>query len=194
MILLGSSLHHTSVVGIQTGGVIGTTGQPVIDPAKLTIFAYGITGAVTGQQPCYVLTRDIREFSAMGLIIDSADEFVERGDVVALDALLDLQFLLVGMRVQDEKGKKLGKVSDFTLDVASYYVQQLVVKRPLLSSLNDTELIVHRTQIIEINNDAIVVHSEAKAPEPERAEVPGSYINPFRKPGEVAAESTRSNT
>ena len=33
----------------------------------------------------------------------------------------------------------------------------------------------------EINNDAIVVHSEAKVPEPELHEVVGSYVNPFRK-------------
>ncbi len=189
MILLGSSLQRASAVSIQTGGVIGTTSRPIIDPAKLTIIAYEITGAITGQQPSYILTQDIRELSDMGLIVDSADELVAPGDVVALDTILSLRFTLVGMRVQDERGKKLGKVGDFTIDVASYYIQQLVVKRPLMSSLTDTELIIHRTQIIEINNEAIVVHSEAKAPEPERAEVTGSYINPFRKPTEAASES-----
>lgn len=188
MILLGSALQHAAIVSIQTGSVIGVTNHAIIDPAQLTIFAYEVTGPMIAEHPSYMLTRDIRELSDMGAIIDSADEFVTHGDVIALDTLVDLRFHLVGMRVQDEKGKKLGKVSDFTLDVSSYYIQQLVVKRPLMNSLTDTELLVHRTQIIEINNEAIVVHSQAAAPEPERSEVIGSYINPFRKQSEATPE------
>lgn len=188
MILLGSTLQKTPVVGIQTGSVIAHAHRAIVDPGKLTVFAYEVTGPLVPQHPSYLLTRDIRELSNLGAIIDSVDELVADGDVIALNELVTLNFNPVGMRVQDEKGNKLGKVSDYTLDVGSYYVQQLVVKRPLINSLNDTELLVHRTQIIEINNSAIVVHSAAKAPEPQRNEVLGSYINPFRKQNEVSEQ------
>lgn len=188
MILLGSTLANSPIVGIQTGSVIATAHRAVVDPAKLNVFAYEVSGPLISQHPTYLLTRDIRELSEMGAIVDSADELIVSGDVIALDELEKVGFEPLGMRVQDEKGKKLGKVSDFTIDVGSYYIQQLIVKRPLMASFNDTELLVHRTQIIEINNDAIVVHSEAKAPEPERAQVVGSYVNPFRKPSKSAPE------
>ena len=85
------------------------------------------------------------------------------------------------MPVTNERRQKLGKVIDFTIETAGFVVQQLTIRRPLFRSLNDTELLIHRSQIIEINNDAIVVHSEAKAPEPELHEVVGRYVNPFRK-------------
>jgi len=192
MILLGSNLIKSSVVGIQTGSVIGTIHRAIIDPAKLNIFAYEVIGPLVTVRPTYLLARDIRELSDMGAIIDSVDEFIIAGDVIALDKLEALRFNPVSMRVQDEKGKKLGKVADFTIDMGSYYIQQLVVKRPLMNSLGDTELLVHRTQIIEINNDAIVVHSQAAAFEPERNQVVGSYINPFRKPGESVPEQSTS--
>lgn len=188
MILLGSTLNQTPIVGIQTGSVIANLVRAIVDPAKLNIFAYEVTGPLITRHPTYLLTRDIRELSDLGAIVDSADEFVIDGDVFALDDVSKLHFELLNRRVQDEKGKKLGKVSDYTIDVGSYYIQQLVVKRPLMNSLNDTELLIHRTQIIEINNDAIVVHSQAKAPEPERGEVLGSYINPFRTQSESAPE------
>jgi sporulation protein YlmC with PRC-barrel domain len=103
-----------------------------------------------------------------------------------LDELEKLHFNLSGMQVVDETRKKLGKVVDYTIDMGSFYIQQLTVRRPLMHSFNDTELIIHRTQIIEINNDAIVVHSQAKEPEPERAEVIGSYVNPFRKQADIS--------
>jgi hypothetical protein len=92
------------------------------------------------------------------------------------------------MLVTDEKRRKLGHIIDYTLDTDGFFVQQLTVRRPFLRSLNDTELLIHRSQIIEINDKAIVVHSEAKIPEPERSEVVSSYINPFRK-NETASES-----
>src|SRR5690606_17366160 len=101
-------------------------------------------------------------------------------DVIKIHDIYNLNFNLVGMHVMDERRNKLGKVIDFTLDTSGFIVQQLSVKRPLFHTFSDTELLIHRTQIIEINDDAIVVHSEAKAPELERHQVPGSYINPFR--------------
>ena len=54
--------------------------------------------------------------------------------------------------------------------------------------LTDPELLIHRSQIIEINGEAIVVHSKAEAPEHTRVTAPGSYVNPFRK-AKTATES-----
>lgn len=190
MILLGSNLLRAPVVSIQTGAIVGLTNRPVIDPGQLAIVAYGIEGPLITKRPTYIRVVDIRELSDTGIIIDSVDEFVYPGDVIKLDEVEKFHFNLQGMHVVDEKRKKLGRVVDYTIDMGSFYIQQLTVRRPLMQSLNDTELLIHRTQIIEINNDAIVVHSAAKIPEPERAEVLGSYINPFRKQAEDAPEIT----
>lgn len=189
MILLGSTLLKVPVVSIQTGGVVGTMTRALIDPAKLTVVAYQVEGPLIPKQATYLRVADIRELSDMGAIIDSVDEFIAAGDVIKIDELEKLNFNLLGMKVVDEKNKKLGKIIDYTIDMASFYIQQLTVRRPLIHSMNNTELLIHRTQIIEINNDAIVVHSQAKAPEPERAEVLGSYVNPFRKPADATPES-----
>lgn len=186
MIVLESTLKNIPVMGVQTGGELAQLSTPVIDPATLSIVAYAVSGRLLSHHPTYLRIADIRELSDIGVIVDSIDEFVIQGDVIKIDEMLRLQFSLTDMRVRDEKGTNLGKVTDFTIDTGSFYIQQLTVRRPLLHSLTDTELLVHRTQIIEINDKAIVVHSQAKAPEPERTEVVGSYVNPFRKPDSVA--------
>lgn len=186
MILLESTLGNIPILGVQTGSELARLSIPVIDPAKLSIVAYVVSGRLLSHHPTYLRIADIRELSDIGVIVDSIDEFVEPGDVIKLDEIARLGFTLTDMRVRDEKGTNLGKVVDFTIDTGSFYIQQLTVRRPLIRSLTDTELLVHRTQIIEINDKAIVVHSQAKAPEPERTEVVGSYVNPFRKPDSVA--------
>ena len=192
MILLGSTLINAPVIGLQTGAELARTKAPIIDPASLTILAYELEGPLLAEHPSLLRLADVRELSSMGLIVDSSDEFVLPEDVIKLGEIYKLNFALVGMNVTDEKRSKLGKVVDYTLDTGGFIVQQLTVRRPLLQSLNDTELLIHRSQIIEINDSAIVVHSEAKAPEPELHEVVGSYVNPFRK-SEPAQESTDTN-
>lgn len=181
MLLLGSRLLNTPVLSLQTGGEIARTVQPVIDPANLGVVAYTVDTKLLHGRQYFVRPADVRELSDIGMIIDSIDELVSEGDVIKLDEMYALGFMLEGMSVRDETGKKLGKVVDYTLDTISFIAQQLTVKRPLLKSFNDTQLLVHRSQIIEINNDAIVVHSRAKAPEHTRLSTPGAYVNPFRK-------------
>ena len=181
MILLGSTLSNAPVMGLQTGGELARAQQPIIDPADLSIVAYELTGPLIAHRTLLLRVADIRELSSVGFIIDSADEFVAPDDVIKLNEIYALGFRLIGISVIDEKRRKLGKVVDFTLETGGFIIQQLTVKRPMLRSLNDTELLIHRSQIIEINDNAIVVHSAARAPEPELTEVVGSYVNPFRK-------------
>lgn len=187
MILLGSSIANASIMSLQTGGEIAKAIKPIVDPADLSIVAYEVDSHIA---PKHSLIRlaDIRELSDMGMIVDSIDELIEANDVLKVKELFDLNFQPVGMNVTDEKRRKLGKITDFTVETGGFIIQQLIVRRPLIKRLNDTELVIHRSQIIEINPNSIVVHSTADVPEPERSEVSGSYINPFRKPTEAAHE------
>lgn len=181
MILLGSRLLNLPIMSLQTGSELAKTKQPVIDPASLKIIAYEIDGPLLEPTQSLLRLADVRELSDIGMIIDSSDEFVSSSDVITLKDVYDLQFRLLGMQVRDEKGGKLGKISDYTIETDSFIIQQLTVKRPFLKSFSDTELLIHRSQIIEINNESIVVHSESKVDEREVAAQKGSYVNPFRK-------------
>lgn len=170
-------------MGLQTGSELARTSQPVIDPHTLEVLAYEVEGQLLDQHPSLLRIADVREFSDIGIIVDSSDEFVSPDDIIKLGEIYRLHFDIMGMSVIDEKKHKLGKVNGYTLDTNGFMIQQISVKRPLFKSLNDTELLIHRTQITEINNEAIVVHSEAKIPEPIMDSVRTAYVNPFRKKG-----------
>lgn len=193
MILLGSSLTNAPVMGIQTGSELARTARPIIDPGTLGVVAYELQGPLLAHdKPTLLRIADVRELSDVGMIVDSSDEFITPDDVIKIGETYRLGFNLVGMPVTDEKRHRIGKVIDFTLETGGFIIQQMTVRRPIFQSLNDTELIIHRSQIIEINNDAIVVHSEAKAPEPELHEVVGSYVNPFRKSNPAESNTDRN--
>lgn len=180
MLLLGSRLIGTPVMGLQTGTKLAITKTPVIDPSNLKIIAYEVDGQLLSERPSFIRTADVRELSDIGMIIDSNDEFVGVDDVIHISEIYRLGFNLIGINVIDEFGKKLGKVEDYNLDINDYIVKQLNVKRGILKSLSETNLLIHRSQIIEINDDAIIVKSAAEKIESTQKTNQLSYLNPFR--------------
>lgn len=192
MLLLGERLTNIPILSLQMGGKIAQTATPVIDPRNLTIIAYRVSGHPYDHHPSYVRIADVRELSNLGMIIDSEDEIVGDSDVIKLKEVLDFAFDLVGMKVVDTRGKKLGKVEDYTVDTDSFVIQQLAIKGGLFSALSRTGHMVHRSQITEINDTAIVVKSgEITLNSLETSgEIHRTYTNPFRSVGEPQPEAS----
>jgi uncharacterized protein YrrD len=181
MLIAGSRLIDAPVMGLQTGSELARISDAIIDPQSLAIVAYELSGKLLDLHPSLLRIDDVREFSDIGVIVDSSDEFVTPKDIIKLNEIYELHFKPIGMPVLDEKRHKLGKVVGYTIETGGFVIQQLTIKRPLLKSINETELLIHRTQITEINNQAIIVHSQAKIPEPVMQSVRNAYNNPFRK-------------
>jgi len=184
MLVLGTRLNETPVMSLQTGTRLAQTGTPLINPANLKIIAFKLEGPLLTEHPSFLRTADIREIGAIGMIIDSSDELIGLEDVIKIKELYELNFSLIGMNVIDEHKHKLGKVDGYTVETSSFVIQQLNVKRGLLKGLNDTGLLVHRSQITEINDTTIVVKTTAKkiSPDPVLRATRHDYINPFRNP------------
>ena len=180
MLISGDRLLNTPVLGLQTGSELARTKHVVIDPANLKVHAYELHGPLLTIHPTLLRIVDVREISDIGLIVDSSDEFIGLSDVIKITEIYNLHFGLVGMSVIDTKKHKLGKVNGYTINTVDFLVHQISIKRPLLKSLGDTELLIHRSQITEINDDAIIVRSETAVPEPLLDSVRRSYVNPFR--------------
>lgn len=186
MLILGSKLINTPVLGLQTGSQLALTSEPLVDPKNLQIVAFKLESPLFDDPSVDTLLRvaDIRELSKIGFIIDSADEFISPTDVIKINEIYNYGFNLIGLKVIDQKKNKLGIIQDFTLNLNNFIISQLIVKRPLLKSFNDPELTINRNQIYEINDDHIVVKSETEPAKTEAATVQAAfspnYVNPFR--------------
>lgn len=186
MLIPFDRLLKTPVMSLQTGAELATISRILIDPRDLTIVAYELEGPVLDERPSFLRPVDVRELSNLGLIVDSSDEFVGLEDVIRIKQVHGYDFELIGLDVIDDKKKKLGKVQGFNVDSASFSVQQLVVRRPLLKSFGETDLLIHRTQVIEVRESYVKVKSTATH-EPIREAV-REYANPFRA-GNVQPEA-----
>ncbi len=191
------------VLSLHVGGAIAKTTHAIIDPENLGVVAYELDGPIIKNDPevgDILDVKDIRDLSNDGIIVDSADRFTTRDEVIKFDKIMKLHFNLVGLKVVTQSGKKVGKISDYTLDSESMIIYQLIVQRPFVSSLIDPTLTINRSQIIEIDDFKVTIrHDKAqikiKEDKKKAAEdfVP-NFTNPFRKPAYTEDESTASSS
>ena len=190
MLLPSTRFIDTPVMSLQTGSELGRTVRPIINPRELSIVAFELHGINLDFDPSLLRINDIREIGPMGIIIDSSDELISVSDVIKIKEIYELNFELVGLKVIDDKKRNIGKVTGFTLDASSFFIQQLQVKRPLLKSFGDTEFLIHRSQVVKITDDYLVVKSPDIRHKEAVAEPTGQmFENPFRKPAQPAPET-----
>ena len=187
MLINSARLIGCPILSLHVGGRIASVVDIIVDPNTLKIAACRVDGPLVGREVGDILPMtSVREFSRLGMIVDSADEFVEVDDIVRIKELLELNFSLTGLKVETKKGHKLGKVSGFTVNPEDWQIQQLIVQRPVMQSFLDPELMIARSQISEINDYKIIVKdSKEKAKTKAKASTEKfspNFINPFREP------------
>ena len=190
MLLPSTRFIDSPVMSLQTGSELGRIVRPIINPRELSIVAFELHGINLDYDPSLLRINDIREIGPMGMIIDSSDELISVSDVIKIKEIYELNFELVGLKVIDDKKRNVGKVTGFTLDASSFFIQQLQVKRPLLKSFGDTEFLIHRSQVVKITDDYLLVKSPDIRHKEAVAEPTGQmFENPFRKPAQPAPET-----
>lgn len=193
MLVMNSRLIGAPVLSVQAGGPIGRIVDAIVDPDNLSVIAFHVDGPPINKQQNILDVRSVREYSSYGFVIDDIDELVSPDDVIRINNILKLNFNLLSLKVETKKGSKLGKVQDFTLTSEDFIIQQIIVKRPMIKSLNDPELTIPRSEIVEITDYKIIVKEEEKTikKKAEKQEFVPNFVNPFREsqPGFAPADT-----
>lgn len=193
MLVYYSKLIGTPILSMQAAGAIGQISKVVVDPEGLKIIAFVINGPSKSANLLDV--QSVREYSSLGMVIDSEDELVGPTDIVKLQKVLELNFDLLTLKVETKKHTKLGHIIDFTVTEEDFVVKQLIVKRPTLKSLVDPELTIPRSEIIEVTDYKIIVKDEEKTirARAEKEDFIPNFVNPFRKT-ELSPSPARTKT
>lgn len=181
MLIEGSKLLKYPILSLHTASRIAEVKGLVIDPNFLKVVAFEIS-AVSSRQSLFLEASSVREFSKMGMIVDSDEEFVEKDDVIKLKETIDLGFSLDNMKVISKKKAMLGRIEDFIINTEDFQIMQLVVKRPIYKALIDPELVIGRSDIHEINDSEIIVKSEEGTimKKSGTLDFVPNFVNPFK--------------
>ena len=196
MLLLRDRLEAVPLMSLQTGVEVGRTQKAIIDPRRMNIVAFYCDGPHIDIHPAVIHVSDIREFSNIGMIIDSADSIMSPDELVRLQEVLKFRFELEGKRVVEEGGHKLGKVDDYTVDSQSFYIQKLHIRPNLWQSFSAAEMLIDRSQIVRVTDSEIIIkRATVQDHAHDEAAHRLAIDNPFRKAHpqpEVAKSQTDS--
>lgn len=181
MLTMIDNVIGVPVMSLQTGTRLAHTSDVIVDPRQLTIAALYVEGPLVSVRPSVVYPSDIREISDIGFIVDSDSKLMPLDGLVRLQEIIDFDFVLKGARVVDEDGKKHGKVSNYAIDPESFTIQQLYTTESLFRSFSNVGRIIHRSQIVAIHENVVVIKSTATkvSADTSLASSP-SFVNPFR--------------
>lgn len=193
MLIEGSKLLNYPILGLHTASRIAEVKALVVDPNFLKIVAFEIS-AVSSKQRLFLDVTSVREFSKMGMIVDSDEEFIEQDDVIKLKETIELGFVLENMKVVTKKKTMLGRVEDFMVTTDDFQIMQLIVKRPIYKALIDPELVIGRSEIHEINDNEIIVKSEESTimKKSGTLDFVPNFVNPFKDGKYIARGNSTS--
>jgi len=160
MLVLKKALENKPIASVQSGHRVAVSGEMIIDPRNLKIFAFHVSSPQ--KQDLVLHTEDIRGVTPQGMIIDDNDQLMSfDDDLVRLKKVTDINFKLIDKPVYTEHKKKIGKVVDFVTETDGFQIMKLHVTRPLVKSLGTSQLIIDRSQIVQVTDDKIIVKSTA---------------------------------
>jgi len=153
MLILASKFTAVPILSLRVGGRIATTVTAIINPNNLHIDGFYCQPG-NQQEQLILLDMHIRDLAHKGIIIDDHNVLSEPDDLVRLKEILDINYSLIGKNVLVNK-KKVGKVRDYSFDQASLFIQKIYVQPSLWKTINLSDLIFDRKNIVEVTDKYI---------------------------------------
>lgn len=156
MLRLSETLIGKPIMSLRTGQPVATTTGALINPNNLKIEGFYCVDRFDRSE-LLLLYQDIRDVIAQGFVINDHDVLAKPEDLVRLKKLIDLRFNLKGMQVVTVGHHRLGKISDYAVEVETMYIQKLYVTQGFMKGLTGGNLGIDRSQVHEITNTKVIV-------------------------------------
>jgi sporulation protein YlmC with PRC-barrel domain len=161
MLQLSSVFANKPVLSLRTGMPIAQVTAPLINPNNLKIEGFFCEDRFNKEE-LVLLYQDIRDTLAQGFVVNDHDVLTPSDELVRLQDMIKLRFVLIGKPVETVSKEKVGKVNDYATEMTTMYVQKLYVSQSLLKNFMGGSLSVDRTQINEITPKRIIINELLK--------------------------------
>ena len=157
MLRLSGTIINKPVMSLRTGSPVAQVFAALINPDNLRIEGLYCTDRFSNET-LILLKQDIRELVDKGYIINDHSVLSEPNDLIRLSDIINLNYQLIGKSVITISKDRVGKVSDYAVDVESMYIQKIYVSQTILKSFTNGNLSIDRLQVQEVTDKKIVIN------------------------------------
>lgn len=161
MLQLSNSLLNKAVLSLRTGAPVAQITSAIINPDNLKVEGFYCEDRYS-KKTLVLLTQDIRDTMPKGYVINDHDVLTEPEELVRLKKVLEIGYVLPGKQVITIDKVKVGKVSDYAVDVSSMYIQKIYVAQSILKSFTGGSLSIDRNQVNEVTPKSIIINELTK--------------------------------
>jgi len=133
--------------------LIAVVHEAILDPSTLQVVLFSLRGSRDTSAKHYVRAQQSHIAAGVTLIIKTSDNIGSADDFVREKLLLEKTCTLFGYLVVTSSGKKLGRVTDYSLSSQLMRVEKLHVMPPLWQRLHSAERILPRSIILDVDMD-----------------------------------------
>jgi uncharacterized protein YrrD len=160
-------LKASDVVGRQItvrdgGQIVGKIKDLVVDQTGRQVIGIVVSDGVFSAARV-VVWKAVQAFGPDTVIIDSAASVVKAEDVPDIQAVLDKQTRIKGLKLVTTTGKELGKIADFTFDETAGDVAGFELSSGLFSDAFEGTPFLPIPPAIELGKDVAFVAPEVEA-------------------------------
>lgn len=156
-----SKLLNLEIASFQDWAKIGTATEYLLNKEKLKIDIVRVKKK-NDKNYYYLTANDIRSINEKLLIVDSAQDLSGEDDLVRYKGMIAENIILLGSKVIDEDGKKIGNVKDYTIDYNSLEIIKLHIKTNWLNRLINERLIVDKSDVKNVTKNTITIRNGKK--------------------------------
>ena len=157
MYILRQAVIGLNILSLQTGHIVGTTTDVLVDDKHLDLLGYWCQPADRRHKPQILLERDVRQLGREGIIVNDVDVLSDPDDLIRLQPAIKRHLNLIGLTVVSESDQRIGRVENFSINMDHAIIQKLYVRPGFIKSLTMSSLTIDRSQIVDVQPKKVVV-------------------------------------
>ncbi|KKQ95190.1 MAG: hypothetical protein UT66_C0036G0016 [candidate division CPR2 bacterium GW2011_GWC1_39_9] len=169
-----STVYNMPVNSLNEGMTVGVVEDIIINPDTGQVLGFKLSE--TSIRERYILVAsDIREINDLMLIIDDSQNLSTLDEVIKIAEVVGKKIKWMGIKVETDLGRKLGKIEDLAFDTTNFYLTRIYTSGGLIKeALSLEKTIIPANKIIKVTKKVVIVEdsyvknkksSEAIAPE-----------------------------
>jgi len=160
MLLLASHIKQLPIVSMETGRQVAVIIDFLINHSNLGLLAFICHDRKNRR--LILMGHDIRFIARDCILINDFETLSEADDIARLPTMVANQFNPLDKQVSTQNGQKLGRVIDYAINLDTSYIQKLYARPTFFQSRFHDQIIIDRSQIIELTDKTIIVQDSTE--------------------------------
>lgn len=158
--LLFTNIYKLPVKSISEGITVGLAKDIIIDPENGKVLGF-ILDKTQFKERNIITMDDIREIDHKMMIINDSQALSTRDEVIRINEVLNKKIRWMGLRVETDIGRKMGKIEDLAIDFRADAISRIYASGGIIKELFSLEkIIIPATKIISVTEKMVIIEDD----------------------------------